>query len=369
MKKILLWMLVMVMLLGVLSGCGSDKKDKEQNNTGSAEQTENSERINVADLNASSYVELGEYLNLAVTVAAAEEVTDAQVEEQALLFYQDAATADNGGVTDRAVATGDTVIMDYVGKRDGVAFDGGTAQNASLTIGSGQFIDGFEDGLIGVMPGETVDLNLTFPEEYHSADLAGAKVVFTVTVHYIVPTEMKDEVVAGMGVSEYQNVEQLKAYVRTVLEENEQYYYEQNVQSALMNVLLANSTYKELPEEYMNQCNEELTANIQANAAMYGLDANTYLYYMAGTDLTTYLQEVGPSFAKQMLTLQAIAEKEGLTVTDEALDEYIEEIVRDGGWESKEQFLSQYDKEDVRESLMSQNVLEFMAANAIVTNE
>ena len=109
------------------------------------------------------YVTLGDYNNLSVSVAPAS-VDEEELEQLLRSVYSAHVTAQSGGVTDRPVEQGDTVVMDYEGKKDGVAFDGGTAQNASLTIGSGRFIPGFEDGLIGVMPGETVDLKLYFPE-------------------------------------------------------------------------------------------------------------------------------------------------------------------------------------------------------------
>ena len=158
------------------------------------------------------YVTLGEYKGLQVTVTEPA-VDDATLETELESVYFANVTAENGGITDRAVAEGDTINLDYEGKKDGVAFSGGTAAGASLTIGSGQFIAGFEEGLVGVKPGETVDLDLTFPEEYHSADLAGQAVVFTVTVNYIQPTEMEDSVVAGMGIDNVTNLEELKQNV------------------------------------------------------------------------------------------------------------------------------------------------------------
>lgn len=172
-------------LAALLTGCGSDGD------------------VPLNQMKVEKYVTLGDYQNLSVTVDAAA-VDDTELAALVNSVYVDNVTAENGGIVDRAVETGDTVIIDYEGKKDGVAFEGGTAQEASLTIGSGRFIDGFEDGLIGVKPGETVDLNLTFPESYGNAELAGQPVVFTVTVHFIRPAEvapedMEDAVVASMG--------------------------------------------------------------------------------------------------------------------------------------------------------------------------
>ncbi|MBQ8232200.1 MAG: trigger factor [Lachnospiraceae bacterium] len=374
MKKKLIIGLATVMVAGMLAGCGSDGSNSENSQStveSGAENTSAGEeipRVNVSELNTADYVTLGEYKNLSVVVAPIT-VTDDDVKAQSLSIYQGSVTAENGGVTDRAVAIGDTVIIDYEGKKDGVAFSGGTAQGADLTIGSGQFIDGFEDGLIGVMPGETVDLNLTFPENYDNTELAGAKVVFTVTVNYILPVEMMDDVVAGFGSEEYQNVEQLNAYVRTALEEDAQYTYEQNVQAAFVNAMVQNCTYQELPEALVAQYEASITENMQMMAAMYGMDADTLVYYFYGTDLATYASEGGKASAQQILAAQAVAEKEGLVLEEDALKERIETLAAENGWSSAEELLAQYDQEELRESLMFQDVLDYLVENGTVTAE
>ena len=157
-----------------------------------------------------------EYKGLALTIAPRAEVTDEQVDELARSVYNDALTAEYG-ITDRAVAVGDKVNINYAGTQDGVAFEGGTADNQSLVIGSGSFIEGFEDGLVGVMPGETVELNLTFPEDYMNADMAGVEVVFTVTVNFIylsADDTMQDEAIAVMSDGEYATIDAFKMYCR-----------------------------------------------------------------------------------------------------------------------------------------------------------
>ena len=374
MKKKLIIGLAAVMVTGMLAGCGSDDNKNESSQStvvstaeGSSASEETS-RVNVSDFNTADYVTLGEYKNLSVAVTPIT-VTDEEVQAQALQIYQSYVTEENGGVTDRAVEEGDTVIIDYEGKKDGVAFDGGTAQGADLAIGSGQFIDGFEDGLIGVMPGDTVDLDLTFPENYGSSDLAGAKVVFTVTVHYILPVEMKDEVEAGFGSEDYQNVEQLNAYARAALEEDAQYTYDQNVEYAFINAMMDNCTYQEMPEELVAQYETTITENMQMMAYMYGMDADTLVYYFYGTDLATYASEGGKASAQQILAAQAIAEKEGLLLEEDALNERIETLAAENGCGSAEELLAQYNKEELRESLMFEDVLEYLIENGTVTAE
>lgn len=378
MKKRLVIGLAVTLVMGVLAGCGSDKEgvgnnsaNSIENSTGNAQGQVGEEiqnRVNVSELKVEDYVTLGEYKNLAVTVPAQETITDDQVDAQALAIYQNYSTKENGGVTDRAVATGDTVIIDYVGKKDGVAFEGGTAQGADLTIGSGQFIAGFEDGLIGVKPGETVDLNLTFPENYGN-ELAGAKVVFTVTVHYILPTEMKDEAVAGFGIEEFQNVKELKAYCRMGLEENAQYNYEQNLMMSVLSGLVENSTFGELPEELLLQYEEDIKADLTSNAAMYGVDGATFVNYAYGADYDTFVTENAQYSTKMILAAQALAEKEGLLLKEEELNQRLEQLALDNGWESLDQLLSRFDKEELRESLMYEDVADLLLESAQVTQQ
>ena len=132
-------------------------------------------------VNPDDYVVLGDYKNMSFSVAPKTEFTEEDVEMYAKYYFADDLSYADKSIfeTKGTVAEGDFVLMDYMGKIDGVAFDGGTATDAILEIGSGAFIDGFEDGLIGVSIGETVDLNLTFPENYFSADLAGQEVVYS----------------------------------------------------------------------------------------------------------------------------------------------------------------------------------------------
>lgn len=362
-----------LLIVGMLSGCGqdADRTAEESNVSAQADAGEEQEanRVNVADLKLEDYVTLGEYKNLTVTVDAVAEVTDEQVQSQALQQYQSDVTADNGGVKDRAVAAGDIVIIDYVGKKDGVAFDGGTAQGADLTIGSGQYIDGFEDGLIGVMPGETVDLNLTFPETYQNTELAGAKVVFTVTVQYILPTEMKDEVVAGFGSDEYSNVDELLRFTREYLEAQAQSAYEDNLWAQLLGTLVENTTYNELPQELVAQYDQQITENVELSAAMYGMDAETLIYYMYNMELDAYVSAAAEGTTQQILAAFALAEKENLALSEEELDEHINVLAEENGWESAEAFLANYDREQVRESVLVQKVIEYLTENAVITNQ
>ncbi len=365
MKKKISIVLAVLFAVSLMTGC-SQKADKSGATNEITNKTE-SFRINVWDYEVDDYMTLGEYKNLAVTVKK-DEITDEMVDSQAFSFYLNQVTKEHGGIVDRAVATGDTVVMDYVGKQDGVAFDGGTDSNATLTIGSGQFIDGFEDGLIGVMPGETVDLELTFPEQYHSAALAGAEVVFTVTVHYIQPTEMEDEAVAGFGNEKYKNVEELKQYAREALNAQAEYQYQLNLEAAVLNALLSNCTFKEVPEGLLAQSEKNVKNNIETTAAMYGMDASTYVKYSYQMDYETFLTRNSIFSTQLLMATYAVAEKEeGLFPEGKELEKTLEEIAASNNMDSMEELLAEVELDVLRENILYENVLEYLIENAQVS--
>lgn len=318
---------------------------------------------NLNEMKVDKYVTLGDYSSISISVAPAE-VEQSQWDELTLRVYQSYVTEDNGGVTDRAVKEGDIVIIDYVGKKDGVAFEGGTASNADLTIGSGQFIDGFEEGLIGVMPGETVDLDLMFPESFRNAELAGQAVVFTVTVHFILPAadEMVDSVVAALGVPDVSTVEELRQYVYDYLQESADANYRYQVQNAIMEELLSQCVVDELPESFVDSYHDGIYNSLTNVAYNYGVDAETYANSMGMTS-EDYVSHFSLLQARQDVLLQAIANKEQLQVSDEELQEKLEEEAVAVGT-TIEELLGSYDREEYRNYVMSEKVMDFLIENA-----
>ncbi len=343
-----------------LGGCGSKKEDGQAAGT---------ERFNLKDIQAEDYVDLGEYKGLSVAVSKAP-VDEEQVKTLTLREYCGQVSAENGGVTNRAVEQGDTVVLDYEGKRDGVAFEGGTAQGATLEIGSGAFIDGFEDGLVGVMPGETVDLNLTFPDPYPSnPDLAGVEVVFTVTVQYIWPDEMWDEVVAGFGSQDYATVEELQEYVRASLEELALEQYNTDVESAIADAVVNNASFGELPQEMLDQYAANVKQSVN-NAALsnYGVDGETFTQVLYQMTLDEFASTNALMSAKQVIAYQAIANLEGIAITDEQIEEQIKPYADQYGM-TVEEVLQQADREEFREMFMLDAVTRFLRENTTITEE
>lgn len=375
MKKKLVILLTAVLAAGMVIGCGNgdskteEKSGEEAQSGEAADQGEAGGSVAfLKDIKVEDYVTLGEYKGMEVTVTSAG-VDESELDSLVEQVYFSSITAENGGVIDRAVEDGDTVYIDYEGKKDGVAFEGGTDSNSPLTIGSNRFIEGFEAGLIGVMPGETVDLNLAFPEEYkNNAELAGQEVVFTVTVNYILPTEMKDEVVAAWGDEEYSTVEELRQYAYDYLEESIAYEYEVNLENAVLSQFMDNCVFQEMPQNILTQYENNMRANIESAAAAYDVDADTYAYYYYNTTLDGFVETYLEDSVKQSMAFQAVANAENLNVGDEELDEMLLEYALSSGYSSVEEYIDVEQRESYREYFMFDKVISYLIDNAIISS-
>ena len=349
MKKKLLSVLTAVLAVGMLTGCGSDSE----------------ETTVLKDMKVDKYVTVGEYKGLQVSV---DPITVDETELNTLVdnVYFGNVTAENGGIVDRAVAVGDTVNIDYEGKKDGVAFSGGTAQGQSLIIGSGMFIDGFEDGLVGVMPGETVDLNLTFPENYGNEELNGQAVVFTVKVNFIVPQEKDDAVIAAIGIENVTNEEELRQYAYDYLYSNAEQSYNSKVQNAVMEAFMANCVFKDVPQALVEKYKQAASENIAMTAESYGMDADSFTTAIFGMDLESYLNTYCEETVKQDLAIQSVANKENLNISDEELDAMLLEQAQAYGLTTIEEYLGETSKEDYREYYLYDKILDYLVENAVV---
>lgn len=349
MRKRIAVILTALLTMAVMSGCG------EQSNL-------------LKDMKVEKYVTLGEYKGLPVQLAAST-VAEEYVTEVMDMLYRDSVTAQRGGVMDREVVQGDIVNIDYVGKKDDVAFNGGTASGAELEIGSGSFIDGFEDGLIGARPGEIRVLNLTFPENFRNTELAGQAVVFTVTLNFIYPTEYSDDVVAGLGIPEIGTVEEMQQFVRDYLESAAQAEYDNTLRGTLVDGLVNGCVFKELPEGLLEKYRQTVRDNLEAECAANGMDANSYCNYRYGMDAETFQKQYVEMAAKQGLAFQAVANAEQLNITDEELQEKLEQYAEQGGYDSVEEFIGELDREEYREYFMLEKVLDFLTQNAQITEQ
>lgn len=338
---------ITVLAVGILSACGSSE--------------------NVCDMDVNKYVTIGEYKGIPVTMPK-QEIREAEkqlmVDEECVKHF----SAESEKITNRAVENNDLVDIDYEGKQDGVAFAGGTAAAQSLRIGSGSFVPGFEEGLVGVKPGETVDLDITFPTDYHSADLAGQKVVFTVTVNFIYP-EFTDEMIASWNETNYKSMKELEEYVESYLESylksNMSYYAE----SMVVSTFLQNCIYTEIPKALQDKYRANLYAELESGASMYGMDAEGYCQSMYGMNSTEYLDMYSEEISKQMLAFQAVANAEGMVISDEELEYRLQETAAINGFASVEEFIGENDKADYKEYFMFNDVIAFLIENAVITEQ
>lgn len=350
MKKKFAGMIAALAAAVLMAGCGSDVDPSKPLN----------------QMKVDKYVTLGDYSSFEVTVDVIG-VDEEDLKEVMSNTYINYVTPEHGGITDRAVATGDTVFIDYEGKKDGVAFAGGTAQNATLAIGSGQFIDGFEAGLVGVMPGETVDLNLSFPENYGNTELAGAPVVFTVTVRCIQPvwveeTDMEDAVVETMPFNGVDTVAEFHQYAYDYLYSE----YEYDVQSGIIDILMERCEFKELPEEKLESYRKMWSQVLEMYAYSYQLTLEQYAAYFYGSSSQSVVNQYAEEYLKQDLMLQAIANREGLKISDEELETRLQEDAEAEGYASVEEYVGNGDREDYRNDYMNEKVLEYLMEKTVI---
>lgn len=313
---------------------------------------------------ALDYVTLGEYKGLKVADQPVE-VTDDQINEVVRQNIQFADALEK--VTEGTVEDGDTANIDYEGKLDGEAFDGGTAKGYDLVIGSHSFIDGFEDGLIGVTVGETVDLPLTFPENYGNADLAGKEVVFTVTVNEIkrMP-ELTDELASTISDGEYKDAAGYRDSIRADLEEQAQAQRDMMLKSDLLTQVASGSEVKEYPQEMVDYGVANMDTYYRGMAEQYAMEFEEFLSSFLGMTEEDFSEQVvlaTQQNLQQEMYLKAIAETEGIEVTDEDLAEAAKEF----GFETTEEFIAAYGEDVVRISVLQDKTLDFLLENAVIT--
>ena len=339
MKKFLCICLCGILAASMVSGCS-----KQEGSAGKS----------------SSTVKLGEYKGITYTPMSTE-VTDEDVdaEVQALLDAHPTMTS-----VDRAAALGDTVNIDYVGKLDGEAFDGGSASGTDLELGSGMFIDGFEDGLVGASKGDQLDLNLTFPDPYtNNPDLAGKEVVFEVTVNDVKesnPAELNEDFLASY--TEYTTVDEFMAGTRQQLEDYAKSQAESQMQYDIFTKVMDNSEIN-VSDEDVQAYYEELYDTYKSQAEAFGIELETMISYY-GMDLATFeaqLKSQAEAATKQDAVAREIASKEGITVEDADR----EAMAEDFGYESVDAMIEDGGADMVDSYILMEKVLDLLVANAV----
>lgn len=314
----------------------------------------------------SDYITLGQYKGVKA-VYDKTEVTDADVDQA--IEDELASNATEEEVQGRAVQTGDVVNIDYEGLKDGVAFDGGTAQGYDLEIGSDSFIPGFEEGLIGHNIGEKVTLNLTFPEEYRSEELAGQAVVFNVTINSIkakkIP-ELTDEYVKNN--TDYNTVAEYRDSIRAELEEENQDNMKNAKMANIIQTIITNSTISSYPQSLIDYYGYEMESYYTQYAQMFGMDLDAFIE-ANGLTPTTY-EEQKKSYAEnraaQELVLNSVIKTENMVLTDEEYSEGLANYMEKYSVETEDEFYQNYgSKEQVQESLLWEKAIDFLLAQSV----
>ena len=330
-------------------------------------------------ITAADYVDLpADYASMTVEVEPVAEVTEEEVE--AMIDQQRQARRELEEVTKRnKVQEGDVVNIDYVGRIDGEEFDGGSAEEYNLEIGSGSFIEGFEDGLIGQTVGETVTLELTFPEDYADSTKAGVEAEFDVTVNsiqqYVVP-KLTDQFVTDLGITDdfgnpVNTVDGLRTFVRNYLVESNESQYTQRLEETIRNSLYEKSTFKkDIPEAMMERMNESIATELTSYAQQYGVDLKTLMQLAYGSTEESYEQDIKDMAAesiKKNIILKAIGDKEGLSMSDEDFQAELEVAISNSGYTSVEDVPIE-DRESYREILDRRKVMDFLKSKTTVTS-
>ncbi|EPX8016015.1 TPA: trigger factor [Streptococcus pyogenes] len=272
-------------------------------------------------------VKLGDYKNLVVEVDASKEVSDEDVDAKIERERQNLAELI---IKDGEAAQGDTVVIDFVGSVDGVEFDGGKGDNFSLELGSGQFIPGFEDQLVGAKAGDEVEVNVTFPESYQAEDLAGKAAKFMTTIHEVktkeVP-ELDDELAKDID-EDVDTLEDLKVKYRKELEAAQETAYDDAVEGAAIELAVANAEIVDLPEEMIHEEVNRSVNEFMGNMQRQGISPEMY-FQLTGTtqeDLYNQYSAEADKRVKTNLVIEAIAKAEGFEATDSEIEQEINDL-------------------------------------------
>ena len=350
-KRIIPFVLMMCLAVSLgLTGCGSDNP--------------------YSGYDLSEYVKTANYKGLEMEKIEVS-VSDEEVSTQVEANVEDTKTTEE--VKEGTVAKNDTVNIDYEGKIDGKTFTGGSAEDTDLTIGSGQFIDGFEDGLIGKPVGST--LNLKFPDDYNSSEVAGKDVVFTVTINHIVKEtipEYNDAWVADN--SDVETTAEYEQQVRDELYKEKEDQAKSDAISDLWSQVVESSEVIKYPEDEVNKYVEEIETQYQAMADNNGMELKD-LWEQYGIEseeeYNTENKETAQAYVKEQMVMYDIAEKEDLSYTDEEEDELRTQL-EDAGYQDDETFVETFGQDMdtyIELALTFNKVGEFIYDNAKVAGE
>ena len=336
----------------------SAESDSDKESTGTV--SGDTRLVSVDDV--SKYVTIGQYKGLSLDKTV-EAVTDDMVDGRIKEELQNKAEE----VTEGSVQNGDVVTINYVGTKDGVAFDGGTANNYELTIGSGTFIVGFADGIIGMKKGQTKDLDLTFPEEYSSEELAGQEVVFKVTLQsFKRAPELTDDWAAKN--TDCKTAEEYRKEIRTTLEDEAKTSAQNTLRETAWNTVLSASEVKEYPQDDLDTAKTEFKT-LYENYAKQGdmtLEDFVKAQGISMDDFEEQSSQYAEYKVKQNLIVQGIMDAENMTLEDEKSLSIQDELIKSYNVKDLAALVDKYGQAAVDESIGLLRVEDFILDNATV---
>ncbi|MBR1815625.1 MAG: trigger factor [Lachnospiraceae bacterium] len=348
--------LILTMSLTLLGGCGHKS---------------NKSILNDMIDKYSAYCTLGEYKGIEydeTKTVVDDELVNSRVQD----LLSNYSTTEY--VTTGTAQIGDTVNIDFVGSIDGVEFEGGNTNGAGydLTLGSGTFIDGFEDQIIGHSIGDEFNVYTTFPEDYSpNPDLAGKEAVFAVTLNSIVQTvtpEYTDEFVAAN--TDYSTIAEYEQSIRDSLSETYADSDSTANKTAVMEAALANAVINEYPTQEIEKFVDEQVESVEEQASQYGYDLGTYLAAYSFTSEEMYRDYIGgifKDFIEEKIVVCAIAKAENITVSDDEIKDYKQKIMDSYGITDEDAFAEIYTNEEVIYYTLADKVAEFLVENAVPT--
>lgn len=369
-KKVLAVSLTLALAAAMIGGCGNSKKNdtaQEQTTESQAQTTptvDYSQGLNddgTLKGDDGDYVTLCDYSSIEIPKSEIS-VEDSEVDTEVDSVMTNFQTENQ--VKDRAVKDGDVVNIDYVGTVDGEEFDGGSAEGYNLTIGSGSFIDDFEDQLIGHNPGDEVKVEVTFPDDYSSKDLAGKDAVFDTTINYISETVtpdltddfVKENLQEAYG---YTSVDDMKDKIRQNLQNNKKYNY-------IWNYMMENSTFKEIPEELVDPQLDVMMDGLKASLSLQGATMEDYLSSSGYEDedaLRDAYYADCENMVKTYLIADKVAKEQSLSATDDEVGNYFKEFYNTDNYDS---YVSYYTRAYVNRTVLNNLVTETLADMAQV---
>ena len=376
MKKKTAVLILCALMAAGLAACGGNSGENSSSvsgeSTGTSEVSSSSQEDAIMsipleegdDWKLEDCIVLGDYKGLRLTKTVGQ-VTEEEVDS----YIQSQATAEEVTDENAAVQDGDTVNIDYVGKIDGKEFDGGSAQGSVLVIGSDTFIDGFEDGLIGMKKGETRDLNLTFPDDYGNTDVAGKAVVFTVTLNSISRAPEQDDAwVSSYTDGKYTSMDDYRAYMKESLQEGNDEAADQQLNSDAWEQIEKTCTFLKLPKSYVEEGSEEFEKNVTSQAEQYNATLDDFITQngLTAEEYKTRKEQYGRYTAESRLLLEALMQAEQLTDDSQEYKDALAETEKAWGM-TEDALKEQYGEDTLKQYVETQMVLDKVIGYAEVT--